>query len=351
MFAYVGGYTTADRDGRGDGINVYRIDAPGGEWAHIQRVDGLANPSLFTLRADHRVLYSVHGGRDHISAFSVDPPSGQLTMLSRMPCQGANPVDTALNSTGRYLVIGNYGSGTVAVMPLEPDGRLLPVHQVYELPGKPGPDPVQQVSSHPHAVIFDPTGRFVIVPDKGFDCTFVFRFDDASGRIEPTDQGCIASRPGAAPRHCIFHPSLPILYVNNELDSTVTVFDWNNATGALGELQVIGTLPASHQGKNTTAEIAVSADGRFLYVSNRGQDSIARFAISGDSGRLSFIDCTPTGGKRPRFFTLDPAGDFLFAANQDSDDITVFRVDKATGAISRTGQRIAVGSPSAISFS
>jgi 6-phosphogluconolactonase len=347
MFAYVGGYTTADRDGRGDGINVYRIDAQSGVWTHVQLVGDLANPSLFTLRGDRRVLYSVHGGRDHVTAFSIDPASGHLTLLSRMPSQGDNPVDAALDSAARHLVVANYGSGSVAVLPLEPDGRLLPVHQLYQLPGKPGPDPVQQSSSHPHAVIFDPTGGYVIVPDKGFDCTFVFRFDPATGRIEPTAQ--VASRPGAAPRHCTFHPSLPVLYVNNELDSTVTVYRWDGATGGLAEAQVISTLPPEHAGKNTTAEIAVAPDGRFLYVSNRGRDDIALFSIAAD-GRLSFLGNTPTGGARPRFFTLDPTGDFLFAANQESNDITAFRVNKTTGQITPTGQRIGVGSPSAITL-
>ncbi|MGH7227109.1 MAG: lactonase family protein, partial [Gemmataceae bacterium] len=349
MFAYVGGYTTADRDGRGDGIHVYRIDAPGSDWNHVQHLDGLANPSLFTLRPDGRVLYSVHGGRDHVSAFSIEPETGRLALISRMPCQGINPVDAALPPDARHLVIANYGSGSVTVMPLEPDGRLLPVHQVFQLPGKPGPDPVQQTSSHPHAAIPDPSGRYVILPDKGFDCTFVFRFDAEAGRIELTAQGPVASRPGAAPRHCIFHPSLPALYVNNELDSTVTVYGWNSDTGALTESQIISTVPADHSGKNTTAEIAVAADGRFLYVSNRGRDDIALFSIASD-GRLALLANTPTGGSRPRFFTLDPAGDFLFAANQDSDDITAFHVDKATGQIMPTGQRVRIGSPSAITL-
>jgi 6-phosphogluconolactonase (cycloisomerase 2 family) len=349
MFAYVGGYTTPDRDGRGDGINVYRIDAQTGAWTHLQLLDGLANPSLFTLRQDQRVLYSVHGGRDHVTAFTIDPESGHLRLLGRMPTQGNNSVDAALDFGSRHLVVANYASGSVAVLPLAPDGRLLPVHQLYELPGKPGPDPVQQTASHPHAVIFDPTGGYVIVPDKGFDCTFVFHFDVVTGRIEPTAQGPVASRPGAAPRHCTFHPSLPVLYVNNELDSTVTVYGWNGATGALSEAQVISTLPSDHVGKNTTAEIAVAPDGRFLYVSNRGRDDIALFSIDGE-GRLGFRGTTPTGGRRPRFFTLDPTGDFLFAANQESDDITAFRVDKATGQIAPTGQRIGVGSPSAITL-
>jgi 6-phosphogluconolactonase len=160
----------------------------------------------------------------------------------------------------------------------------------------------------------------------------------------------MASRPGAAPRHCVFHPTLPVLYVNNELDSTVAVYRWDASQGKIDVAQVIGTVPADFSAHNTTAEIAVSRDGRFLYVSNRGQDSIATFAVAAESGQLRLLGCTPTGGKRPRFFTLDASGKFLFAANQDSDNVVAFRVDAASGSLTRTGQEIFVGSPSAISL-
>jgi len=195
-------------------------------------------------------------------------------------------------------------------------------------------------------VIFDPTGQYVIVPDKGFDKTFLFRF--AGGRLEPTHQASIASKSGAAPRHTIFHPSLPILYVNNELDSTVTVFDWN--AGHVTEAQVISTIPNGHDGRNTTAEIAASPCGRYLYVSNRGQDSVVLFHVTPGTGLLTYGGYTPTGGKRPRFFTLDLTAERLYAANQDSDDITGFRIDPATGVPSPMGIVARTGSPSAISF-
>lgn len=346
MFAYVGCYTTPDRDGRGDGIHVYRLADAGVQWSEVQRVDGLENPSLFTLRRDQSALYSVHGGRNLMSAFSVDRVSGRLTLLNQMDCQGNNPVDAALDPSERSLVVGNYGSGTVAVMPLEPDGRLAQVSQLVTLTGTPGPDPVQQASSHPHAVIFDPSGHYVIVPDKGFDKTFLFRF--SAGRLEPTEQASIASKPGAAPRHTTFHPSLPILYVNNELDSTVTVFQWN--AGRATEVQVVSTIPHGHEGRNTTAEIAASPCGRFLYVSNRGQDSVVLFRVAPATGRLTYAGHTPTGGRRPRFFTLDPTAERLYVANQDSDDITGFRIDPATGTPEPMGVVARTGSPSAISF-
>jgi 6-phosphogluconolactonase len=344
MFAYVGGYTTKDRDGRGDGIRVYRVDTSTGAWTHVQHVPSEENPSLFTLRRDNRVLYSVHGALTHVSAFAIDPESGHLRLLNRQPSGGTNPVDAALDATNRFLVVPNYSSGNVAVLPLAEDGTLQPVSQVFELQGKPGPDPMQQSSSHPHAVIFDKSHRFVIVPDKGFDCTFIFCFD--KGRL--TLNQVMPSRPGAAPRHCVFHPTLPVLYVNNELDSTVTAYGWTD--GQIEEIEIVTTLPTGETGKNTTAEIGVAPDGRFLYVSNRGHDSVAVFAVAQGSGRLSFFGCEPTGGKRPRFFTLDPAGNFLYAANQEGDNIVAFNVDKESGMLTRTMHQVRVGSPSAISF-
>jgi 6-phosphogluconolactonase len=346
MFAYVGGYTTPDRNGRGNGINVYRVDDVNGAWSHIQHIGDLENPALFTLTRNGARMYCVHGGRNLMSAFAVDTHTGQLTLLNQVDCQGNNAVDSALDPTERFLVVANYGSGAVVVMPISEDGRLEPVSQLVQLEGTPGPDPKQQASSHPHAVIFDPTGRFVIVPDKGFDRTFLFGFE--SGRLTPTEQAFVASAAGAAPRHTTFHPTLPILYVNNELDSTVTVFDWD--AGRATERQVISTLAAGYSGPNTTAEIVAVPDGRYLYVSNRGQDSIAQFGIAPGSGLLHAIGNFPTGGSRPRFFTLGPDAKQLYAANQDSDDITVFDVDRATGGLLPTGVRISVGSPSAISF-
>ena len=348
MFAYTGGYTTPDRDGRGDGIHVYRVTPAGDVWTEIQHIGGLENPSLFTLRRDGSVLYCVHGGRSHVSAYAVDRASGHLGLLRQMECQGNNPVDCAIDPTGRFLVVGNYGTGTVAVLPLAEDGTPHPVSQLVTLTGTPGPDPHHQASSHPHAVIFDPSGRFAIVPDKGFDKIFVFRFSD--GRLEPTAQGAIAAKSGAAPRHAAFHASLPVLYVNNELDSTVSVFAWNAADGHLTQVQVIGTIPDGHSGRNTTAEIAASPCGRFLYVSNRGQDSVVLFRADPGTGLLTYGGPVPTGGRRPRFFALDPKAERLYAANQDSDDITGFRVDPVTGGLTPMGVVARTGSPSAIRF-
>jgi 6-phosphogluconolactonase len=346
MFAYVGSYTTPDRNGRGNGINVYRVNPISGGWSHIQTVGYLENPSLFTLTRDGTRLYCVHGGRHLISAFAIDRQTGILTLLNQADCHGNNPVDLALDPTERFLVIANCGTGVVAVIPLNEDGALRSVSQLVPLEGTPGPDPREQTSSHPHAVIFDPTGAFVVVPDKGLDRTFFFRFHD--GRLTAAPQGFVASAPGAGPRHTTFHPTFPVLYVNNELDSTVTVFAWSAGTAT--ERHVISTLVRGHTGPNTTAEIAVSPCGRRLYVSNRGQDSIVQFDITPSSGSLTYVGTVPTGGRTPRFFALGPDAKRLYVANQDSDEITVFHIDDTAGTLIQTGVRIGVGSPSAISF-
>lgn len=347
MFAYIGGYTTPDRDGRGNGINVYDVH-PDGRWTRIQTFGGLENPSLFTLNTTQTRLYSVHGGRALVSAFRIDPKTGHLTLLNQVDPGGGNPVDSALDPTGQFLVVANYGTGTVAVLPLGEDGELNPPSQLVTLQGKPGPHPKEQASSHPHGVIFDPSGRFVIVPDKGFDKTFIFRFED--GKLTPTVQGAVVARPGAAPRHATFHPKQKVLYVNNELDSTVSVHDWNPETGEATEKQVIGTLPPRFTGHNTTAEIVASADGKVLYVSNRGQDSIAFFDIHSQNGTLAYSAYVSTGGVRPRFFALGPGARQAYIANQDSDTVVVMEIEQRHGRFIHTGVRVNVGSPSAISF-
>jgi len=347
MRAYVGGYTTADRDGRGNGIHVFRIDRSSGAWTEEQHVDGLENPSLFTLRRDHSVLYSVHGARRLLSAFARDPASGRLSLLNQIDPGGINPVDSALDPSERFLVVANYSSGNVAVIALADDGRIEKVAQIYELPGTTGPDSAHQSGAMPHGVIFDPSGKFVIVPDKGRDCVFIFRFDAAEGTIALHQM--MPARPASAPRHCIFHPHLPILYVNNELDSTVTVYRWDSATAAIAPVQIVPTAPADFTARNTTAEIGVTPDGRFLFVSNRGHNSIACFAVAIMTGQLTLVGHTQTGGKTPRFFAVAPNGRNLFAANQDSDTIVAFTIG-TDGGLARTGVEIPVGSPSAISL-
>ena len=350
MLAYVGSYTTEQRQGRGTGIEVYRIDPRSGEWTLEQTVPDLVNPSFLALDRRRRVLYAAHGDEDYASAFAIDDATGQLTPLNRQSTGGRNGVHLAVDATNRFLVVGNYASGTVAVLPVAADGSLEPLSDLMPLTGTPGPDPVQQTSSHPHDVPFDRSGRYVVVPDKGFDRVFVFRLDGASGTLVAGDPPWVVARPGAAPRHADFHPTAPYAYVNNEMDSTVTTYRFEPERGILQPLQTISTVPPGFAGENTTAEIAVAPSGRFVYVSNRGHDSVATFAVEASSGRLEPRGWEPAQGKTPRFFALDPAGTGLYVANQNSDTIVAFRVDPDTGALTPTGQVVKTGSPSSIVF-
>jgi 6-phosphogluconolactonase (cycloisomerase 2 family) len=291
-----------------------------------------------------------HGNGEEASAYKIDAQSGRLTPLNRQLTGGKNGVSLAVDPTSRFLVLANYSSGTVAVLAINPDGSLAKLSDLVALPGKPGPHRTQQESSHPHDVIFDPRGRFIVVPDKGLDTVFVYKLDAASGKLVAADPPSVASRPGAGPRHADFHPSKPFAYVLNELDSTVTTFAFDPERGGLRPLQVITTLPPDFTGNGTTSEIEVAPSGRYVYASNRGHDSLAIFAIDEATGVLAPVGWESTQGKTPRFFGLDPPGTFLYAANQGSDTIVTFRVDQGSGKLTPTGQIVKTGSPSCIVF-
>src|SRR6266849_240236 len=335
-FAYVGCYTTKQRNGRGEGITVHRIDAATGAWTQLQLVKTADNPSWLTFDRNQRFLYSAHGDGEVVSAFRVDEATGQLSLLGTQDAKGKNGVRLGVDASNRFVICANYSSGTVAVLPIQPDGSLGPVTDLAALPGKPGPHRTQQHSSQPHDIVFDPRGRFIVVPDKGLDATFVFSLDAASGKLVPAAPPSVASRPGAGPRHAEFHPTKPYAYLLNELDSTLATYRFDGERGALAPLQVITTLPPTFTGDSTTSEIVVAASGRFVYASNRGHDSLAIFAVE-DAGTLSPVGWEPTQGKTPRFFAIEPSGTFLYAANQDSDTIVTFRVDQASGKLAPAG--------------
>jgi 6-phosphogluconolactonase len=350
MFAYVGSFTTAQRKARGDGIHVYRVDPATGAFTHVQHIGDLVNPSFLALSPDQRFLYSVHGDSEYATAFALDGASGEAKLFNRAATGGKNGVRQAVDPSGKFLIVANYSSGSVAVLPIAPDGSLKDQHQLLMLPGEPGPHRTEQPSSHPHDVVFDPSGRFVLVPDKGLDRVFVFRFDATEGRLAPTDPDSVKTRPGAGPRHLAFHPKLPVVWVLNELDSTVASYRWDPERGALKPFQVVTTLPTDFTGYSTTSEIAVTPDGRFVYCSNRGHDSVAIYGTDAGTGSLTPIGWQLTQGRIPRFVGLDPVGRFLHAANEQGDTIVTFRVDADSGLLAATGQVVNNSSPVTIVF-
>jgi 6-phosphogluconolactonase len=347
-YAYVGSFTSAQRKARGNGINVYRIDTNTGAWSHVQHVGDLVNPSFLVLSKDQRALYSVHGDENHATAFAVDPESGKLKLLGQADTGGKNGVRQMLDPSGKFLIVANYASGTVAVLPVAEDGSLRNQTQLLELKGTPGPHKIRQTSAHPHDIVFDPSGRFVVVPDLGLDRTFVLHFDPSRGML--SEASVVEGRPYSGPRHVAFHPTRPLMWILNELDSTMTTCQWDGERGALRPVQIISTLRTSFTGNSTAAELAVAPSGNFVYASNRGGDDIAVYAVDQGTGVLSPLEWVPTQGKRPRFIGLTPSGRFMYAANEDGDTVVTYRVDAASGKLTPTGQVVQTGTPVTIAF-
>ncbi|SSW65606.1 lactonase family protein [Achromobacter agilis] len=346
MHVYIGSRTTRERNARGDGISVFDYAPDTGALTLTQVVGGLLNPSYLLPHPSLPVLYTVHGDGHDVSTLRRDVRDGSLVPWRTQACEGRNPVHLALGPSGRYLMVSNHLTGTLAVLPVAADGALDAVAQTVRLDGQPGPHRKEQPFAKPHYNLVDPSGRYVVVPDKGLDRVFLFALDAHGVGAAPA---CAAvAREGAGPRHAVFHPSGGWLYVVNELDNTVAAYVLED--GALRPFQVLPTLPDTCTGNSRAAGIAMDAHGRRLYVSNRGDDSIAVFDVDPASGRLTPRQHAPTLGKTPRFFTLSPDGRFLFALNEDSDTLVRFRVDQQNGALAEDGYALRVGSPVCMVF-
>jgi len=350
LVAYVGCRTSKERNARGEGIGAYRMDAATGAWSPIQLLKDIANPSFLAFDRTQKFLYAVHGDLGEVSAFRIDANSGELAFLNTQDCGGRNPVHLTPDLTNRFMIVANYATGTMGVLAINADGALGPLGDVVKLPDGLGPHKTQQTFSHPHHVPYDPGNRFLIVPDKGGDKTCVYTFDPATGKLAANTPPFVKSREGAGPRHIAFHPTLPFAYLANELDSTIATCAWDSAKGVLKPLQILPSTPAAFVEDNTTAEIAVTRSGKFVYISNRGHDSIACFAVDMATGLLTPRAWESTQGKQPRFFALDPSETFLYAANENSDTIVSFRIDAETGRLTPTGQSVKTGSPTCIVF-
>jgi 6-phosphogluconolactonase len=346
--ALVGCFTTERRKARGKGIDIYTIDPISGAWAPAGHVGDLVNPSFLVTDTARRVLYAVHGDADYVSAFSIDIENAALRPISKAASGGMNGVHQALDPTGKFLVVANYASASVALLPVRPDGGLGDVVQLLELPGEPGPHRTEQTIAHPHHVVFDPSGEFIVIPDKGVDRVFVLRLDAAAAKLSLV--GHAAMRPGAGPRHLVFHPTLPFAFVVNELDSTVATCRWHAETGVLEPLHLVAALPPDFFGASTTAAIVITPDGRHIYVSNRGQDGITRLAFDAAAKRLTVSGWTPANGRDPRFMTLNPEGDRLIVAAEQGDRIVQFTISKVDGDLMRVGDDLPSASPCTVTF-
>lgn len=353
IFVYVGTFTGFPPHPRGkaEGIYVFRMDPSSGDLTLVHTATDVPNPSFLALHPSQRYLYAVNavpeidghvGGA--VSAFVVDRATGGLTFLNRQSTGGAGPCHVSVDQTGRYVMAANYGGGSVAMFPIQSDGRLGPASDFVQHVGS-SVNPERQQGPHAHSINLDPTNRYALVADLGLDKVLVYRLDFAHGKLVPNDPPFVAVAPGAGPRHLDFHPSRRYAYVINEIGSTITAFDYDALRGTLREIHTVPTLPNGYSGTNSCADLHVHPSGRFLYGSNRGHDSIVIYAIDEATGRLAHVGHQSTGGRTPRNFAIDPGGSLLLAANQDTDNIVTFRIDQQSGKLTPTGQEVKALTP------
>lgn len=344
---YVGTYTS----GKSEGIYIYRMNLATGELRHFSTAKGVVNPSFLAIDPSRRHLYAVNEVTDFkqkpegaVSAFSIDRQTGDLTFLNQQSSQGGAPCHLVVDRAGKYVLVANYVGGNVAVLPVQPDGRLGAATTMIQHHGA-SVNVQRQEGPHAHCVMLDAADRHAFAVDLGIDKIMIYRFDAARGKLTPNQPPSVGMKAGAGPRHFIIHPNHKTAYVINELDSTITAFAYTSASGALRAVQTVPTLPAGFSGFNTCADVHISPSGKFLYGSNRGHDSIVVFAIDERTGKLRYVQHEPTGGKTPRNFAIDPTGAYLLAANQDSDTIHTFRIDPREGRLTATGLVAAVPAP------
>jgi 6-phosphogluconolactonase len=284
-----------------------------------------------------------------VSAYEIDPGSGQLKLLNRVSSRGSGPCHVAVDKTGKWVFVANYNSGSVAAFPVHEDGSLGEASAFFQDSGT-GANPERQSGPHAHEVMLSPDNRFALVADLGLDEVFSYRLDSAKGGLTPNNPPFVRLTPGSGPRHIAFRPDAKFVYSLNELRSTVTAFRYDASRSELKEIQAISTLPQSFAGTSTAAEIVVHPNGKFVYASNRGDDSIAIFRIDSGRGTLTFVDRQSTQGRTPRNIAIDPSGSLLLAANQESGNIVIFGIDPQTGRLTPTGNALEVPFPVCIIF-
>jgi 6-phosphogluconolactonase len=350
---YVGTYAGPTNPG----VHAFEFNPVTGALDQGRVVAETPNPSFLVLHPNGRFVFAVNetartgvdpGGS--VSSFEIQPDTGTLRFLGSRGTRGDHPCHLAFDPTGRFLAVANYSGGSIALFACLPDGNLGGLVDFVQHEGS-GPNPSRQQKPHAHGAYFDPAGRLLLVPDLGIDRVVVYALNAASNRLERPAAAALALPPGSGPRHLAFAPNGRIVYVVNELRSTVTTCAWDATTGAASVLQEISTLPPGFAGTSTTAEIAVHPSGRWVYASNRGHDSIAIFSVNPSSNHLTAAGHQPAGGRTPRHFAVAPSGRWLLAAHQDSNSIQVFRLDPATGALTTQGTPVRVPKPVCILFS
>jgi len=347
---YIGTYT----EHGSKGIYVCGFDSASGHLTPPQLAGETSQPSFLTVAPSWKFLYAINeldqsNGQSTgaVSAFSIGPAAGKLTLLNQVSSRGPGPAYITFDRNGRYILVANYTLGSVVVFPVSADGSIgessaFVRHQGHSV------NPRRQQGPHAHAILMSPDNRFALVADLGLDELLVYPFDASRGTLgQPR---IIKTDPGAGPRHLVFGAGGNVVYVINEMGSTVTAYSYRPADGAMAPIQTISTLPSKFVGESTAAEVVLHPSGKFLYGSNRGDDSVVVFGVDAKNGTLHLIERVPTEGKTPRNFALDPSGAWLIAANQDSNNVLVFRINRESGRLTPTGQSIEVNSPAMLDF-
>ncbi len=352
FWVYIGTYTGKNSKG----IYLSQLDTKTGEMTQPVLAGETPNPSFLAIHPNRHFLYAVNEIEEYkgkksgsVTAFSINPKNGLLTQLNQEPSIGTVPCHVIVDKAGKNVLIANYGSGSACVLPLKPNGYLEPASAFVQHTGK-GANPSRQEGAHAHSANLDAANHFALVADLGLDKIFVYHYDSDKGTLVPNDPPAADIAPGSGPRHFVFHPSGKFGYGINEMGSTVTAFAYDDKAGLLKTLQTISSIPADYKGDTTTSEIQIAPNGKFLYGSNRGHDSIVIYSIDQNTGMLTLVGHEPTQGKVPRGFGIDPTGGYLIAGNQNSDSVVIFRIDSVTGLLSATGQSLHVGAPVCIEF-
>lgn len=349
---YIGTYTLRMSfvDGKGEGIYIYQMNSTTGKLDYVATVKDVINPSYLTLHPAGKYIYAVneisgeYANSGSISSFAINPITKELKFLNRQPTHGLAPCFVSLDASNQYALVANYDSGSLCVLPIQPDGSLGNATQVIQLEGS-GPNLDRQAGPHAHMIQPGPEGKWIFAVDLGSDKIKLYALDTAQGKLYPTDPAWISLRPGSGPRHLAFHPNGKYIYLINELASTITVFHYAATQGFLVEQQIVSTLPDHYSGQNLGAEIQVHPNGRFVYVSNRGDDTLVVFGVEPETGKLTFVNRVSSRGKSPRFFAIDPTGNFLLCANQDSDTIVSFKINQETGELDAQDEVTQVPTP------
>jgi 6-phosphogluconolactonase len=354
-------------ESRSKGIYVSRFNAATGALSEPQLAAEITNPSFLTISPDNHFLYAVTEDPlslgpplDHVSfvsAFAIEGSTGKLRLLNTLPTGGTSTCFISMDKTGKYVMMANFGSGSVSVIRVKEDGSLGELTSFIQDVGH-SVNPAIQNAPHPHSILASPDNKYVIVSDLGLDKILIFHFDDKTGELTPPDPPFATVHPGAGPRHFAFSPSGKFGYQLSEMSGTVDAFAWDPTAGTLTNQQTVETKPHDFAGENHSAEIAVSPDGKFLYESNRrntgdtgwGPDTIGIFAIDPEKGTLTLVEQTLSGAIMPRNFAIDPTGSYMLVAHQYSNNVVVFKIDNATGRLTQTGKKIELQVPVCIQF-